>query len=62
VSPTEDDPPTAVARAIGLVEEAGHRCGIDSPRLQGFGSESRLVVSEPLGDLPGVWNEVPEAS
>jgi glutamine amidotransferase len=24
--------------------------------------ESRLVVSEPLGDLPGVWNEVPEAT
>ncbi|MGW0392655.1 class II glutamine amidotransferase [Streptomyces sp. NPDC003042] len=23
---------------------------------------SRLVVSEPLGNLPGVWNEVPEAS
>jgi len=23
---------------------------------------ARLVVSEPLGDLPGVWNEVPEAS
>jgi len=24
--------------------------------------ESRLVVSEPLGDLPGAWNEVPESS
>jgi glutamine amidotransferase len=24
--------------------------------------ESRVVVSEPLGDLPGVWNEVPESS
>jgi glutamine amidotransferase len=23
--------------------------------------ESRVVVSEPLGDLPGVWNEVPES-
>ncbi len=23
---------------------------------------SRLVVSEPLSDLPGLWNEVPEAS
>jgi predicted glutamine amidotransferase len=29
--------------------------------LQDLGDESRLVVSEPLGDLPGVWNEVPEA-
>jgi len=27
-----------------------------------LGDESRLVVSEPLGDLPGAWNEVPEAS
>lgn len=24
--------------------------------------DARLVVSEPLGGLPGVWNEVPEAS
>jgi len=24
--------------------------------------EARLVVSEPLGDLPGVWNEVPEST
>jgi glutamine amidotransferase len=24
--------------------------------------ETRVVVSEPLGDLPGVWNEVPESS
>jgi predicted glutamine amidotransferase len=30
--------------------------------LRDLGEESRLVVSEPLGDLPGAWNEVPEAS
>jgi hypothetical protein len=24
--------------------------------------ETRLVVSEPLGDLAGAWNEVPESS
>jgi predicted glutamine amidotransferase len=30
--------------------------------FRSVGSESRLVVSEPLGDLPGVWNEVPEAT
>jgi len=24
--------------------------------------DTRLVVSEPLGELPGAWNEVPEAS
>ena len=28
----------------------------------GLGEETRLVVSEPLGDLPGAWNEVPESS
>lgn len=26
------------------------------------GDETRLVVSEPLRDLPGAWNEVPESS
>jgi predicted glutamine amidotransferase len=31
-------------------------------RLLDFDEETRIVVSEPLGDLPGVWNEVPEAS
>ena len=30
--------------------------------LRGLGEETRLVVSEPLGDLPGAWNEVPESS
>ena len=34
----------------------------DDARLDEFDDESRLVVSEPLGDLPGVWNAVPESS
>jgi glutamine amidotransferase len=34
----------------------------DMQLLQDLGDESRLVVSEPLGDLPGAWNEVPESS
>lgn len=102
----EDDPPGAVERAVGLIEETGHRHGIehpiqmtvavsngdqvwafryssqgqsrslfystdvstlrhqhpDSPVLHGLSDESRLVVSEPLGDLAGAWNEVPESS
>jgi predicted glutamine amidotransferase len=29
--------------------------------LQAVSDESRLVVSEPLGDLVGAWNEVPES-
>jgi predicted glutamine amidotransferase len=34
----------------------------DDARLQGLGDESRLIVSEPLGELAGAWNEVPESS
>ncbi|KUO08445.1 class II glutamine amidotransferase [Streptomyces sp. DSM 15324] len=30
--------------------------------LREVSDETRLVVSEPLGDLPGAWNEVPESS
>jgi glutamine amidotransferase len=30
--------------------------------LQEVSDETRLIVSEPIGDLPGAWNEVPEAS
>ena len=100
------DPPGAVARTIGLVEQVGRAHGVefpfqgtiatsdgerlwgfryssegksrtlyftsayetlkelypDDPRIALFDDETRLVVSEPLGDLPGVWNEVPEAS
>jgi glutamine amidotransferase len=102
----EEDPPGAVEKAIGLVEEIGHRHGVqypfqgtiattngeklwafryssegksrslyfstaydtlkmlypDDPRLDDFDEESRIVVSEPLGDVAGVWNPVPEAS
>ncbi len=30
--------------------------------LHRVGEETRLVVSEPLGDMPGAWNEVPESA
>ena len=33
----------------------------DSAELQGLSDETRVVVSEPLGDLPGAWQEVPES-
>jgi len=102
----EDDPPTGVARAVGLIEDVGRRHGIehpvqmtvattdgrtvwgfryssegtsrslffstlaetlraqypDNPILHELSDETRLVVSEPLGDLAGAWNEVPESS
>jgi glutamine amidotransferase len=31
-------------------------------RLQEVSDETRIIVSEPLVDLPGAWNEVPESS
>jgi predicted glutamine amidotransferase len=102
----EDDPPAAVARAIGFVEHVGRAHDVEFPfqgtiattdgeRIWAFryssegksrtlyfstavetlrelypemavlnelDDESRLVVSEPLGAFPGVWNEVPESS
>jgi predicted glutamine amidotransferase len=33
----------------------------ESPELAALSDEARVVVSEPLGDLPGAWNEVPES-
>lgn len=102
----QDDPPEAMARAVGLIEAVGRRKGINHPFqgtvattdgermwafryssegksrslfftthiptlrqlypeqqiLQELSDDARLVVSEPLGELPGVWNEVPESS
>jgi glutamine amidotransferase len=101
----EDDPPAAVARMVGFVEEVGRGHGVEDPMqmtvatsdgtsIWGFryssegdsrslyfstrmdtlkalypeleelavlSDETRVVVSEPLGDLPGAWNEVPES-
>ena len=34
----------------------------ESAVFQALSEESRLVVSEPLGDLAGAWNEVPPSS
>ncbi|WP_128381423.1 class II glutamine amidotransferase [Streptomyces cavernae] len=34
----------------------------DLEYLREVSDETRLIVSEPLGDLPGAWNEVPEGS
>jgi predicted glutamine amidotransferase len=30
--------------------------------LQDISDDARLIVSEPVGDLPGAWNEMPESS
>ncbi|HEX6663417.1 MAG TPA: class II glutamine amidotransferase [Gaiellaceae bacterium] len=102
----EDDPPAAVEKAVGLIEQVGSEHGVEYPvqmtvatsdgiNLWAFrysserdsrslfystdvptirrlhpdleilgliSDESRLIVSEPLRDLRGVWNECPEAS
>jgi glutamine amidotransferase len=34
----------------------------DNPRFARLTDEDRIVVSEPLSDLPGVWLEVPEST
>jgi glutamine amidotransferase len=34
----------------------------DTPLLRNVSDDARLVVSEPIGDLPGAWDEVPERS
>jgi glutamine amidotransferase len=101
----EDDPPSAVEQAVGLIEQVGMSAGVVHPIqmtvattdgtsiwafryssegrsrslfystrvdtlreqhpevavLQELSDESRLIVSEPLGDLVGAWNEVPES-
>jgi predicted glutamine amidotransferase len=35
---------------------------IDNPRLAQLKDEDRVIVSEPLADLPGVWAEIPEST
>ncbi|WP_418960201.1 class II glutamine amidotransferase [Streptomyces tritici] len=42
--------------------DALRRLHPDLAFLREVSDETRLVVSEPLGDLPGAWNEVPENS
>jgi glutamine amidotransferase len=102
----EDDPPAAVARAVGVIEAVGRSHDVEHPiqmtvatsdgnsvwafryssegrsrslffstaietlralhpeleLLQQLSVEARLIVSEPLGDLEGAWNEVPEST
>lgn len=100
------DPPSAVARAVALIEEVGRASGVenpvqmtvattdgettwafryssegrsrtlfhneeigtlrhqypDNPVLHDLSDDTRVVVSEPLGDLQGAWREVPEST
>ncbi|MCC3295610.1 class II glutamine amidotransferase [Arthrobacter sp. zg-Y411] len=102
----EDDPRAAVAEAVGFIEDAGRRHGVehpvqmtvattdgettwafryssegnsrslfcssditaiqaehpDHPLVRNLSADTRLVVSEPLGDLRGAWQEIPDAT
>jgi len=42
--------------------DALHALHPDNPRLQRVREGDRVVVSEPLADLPGAWHEIPEAT
>ena len=42
--------------------DALRRLHPDNPRFQRLSPEDRLIVSEPFSDLPGVWEEVPQAT
>ncbi|SEL81177.1 class II glutamine amidotransferase [Streptacidiphilus jiangxiensis] len=42
--------------------ETLHRLYPENAVFSGLSPETRIVVSEPLGDLPGAWNEVPEST
>ena len=51
-------------RTLFVSEDAGTLRALhpESERLQKLGDEDRAVVSEPLGDLPGAWIEIPEST
>ena len=42
--------------------EALRKLHPENERLQGLDAEDRVIVSEPLSDLPGAWTEVPEST
>jgi glutamine amidotransferase len=42
--------------------ETVHRLHPENERLRRFRDQDRIVVSEPLADLEGVWNEIPEST
>ena len=55
----------ARAVALALLHDGRAHAAQALPRaelLERVSDEARLIVSEPLGDVAGVWNEVPEAS
>jgi predicted glutamine amidotransferase len=52
------------SRSLFVTAEAGAIKSLhpDNPRLTRLREEDRLIVSEPIADLPGVWHEIPEST
>jgi predicted glutamine amidotransferase len=42
--------------------ESIRRLHPENPRFRRLSGDDRLIVSEPFSDLPGVWQEIPEAT
>jgi MFS family permease len=51
----------ASAKEQAQVERTLKAAYPESAELAVLSDETRAIVSEPLGDLPGAWNEVPES-
>ena len=56
---TSEEPRTLFASADA---DALRRLHPENPRLQRLKEGDRLIVSEPLADLPGAWHELPASS
>jgi predicted glutamine amidotransferase len=52
------------ARSLFASSDAGSLKDLypDNERFERMTDDDRLIVSEPFSDLPGVWNEIPEAT
>jgi glutamine amidotransferase len=42
--------------------EAVRRLHPGNPRLQQLSPDDRMIVSEPVADLPGLWHEIPQST
>jgi predicted glutamine amidotransferase len=56
---TEDHPRTLFVSADATTVRRLHP---ENPRIQRLGGDDRVIVSEPIAELPGLWIEVPESS
>ena len=53
------------SRSLFYSTDVAHAAAASTPNreiLEEVSDDTRLIVSEPIGDLPGAWNEVPEST